>query len=337
MQPLVSVIILNWNGKKFLENCLNSIFAQSYLNIEIILVDNGSSDDSVVFVKEKYPGVRIIENKKNVGFATGNNIGIKAAKGEYIFVLNNDTKTDNDCIKHLVLAAENNEKIGMCAPKILSMGQENIIDSVGMNIYPDGMARGRARKEKDSGQYDLKKETLFASACAVLYRKKMLDQIGLFDDDFFIYCEDSDLGLRAVWAGWQAVFVPQARVFHWYSGTTESISGFKAFLAERNHFLLAIKNFPLRMLFMMPYYTAVRYVYNIRSIVTKKGMASNFKSAKFNLIIVLIKAYFSAFLQIPKTIRKRFAINKTKKISAKEFCALIKKHRAKISEITLVS
>lgn len=332
--PLVSVVILNWNGKKFLQDYLSSLQNQTYQNIEIILVDNGSTDDSAFFVKNTFPNVIILENKKNLGFADGNNKGIRIAKGKYVFVLNNDTKTDEDCIKILVETAENDGKIGMWAPKILSIENPALIDSVGMNIYPDGLARGRGRNETDKGQYDKVEEIFFPSACAVLYRKEMLDEIGLFDEKFFAYCEDTDLGIRARLAGWQSLAVPKAIIYHHYSGTIGKYSETKAFLTERNHFFVAIKNFPLRLILLLPFYTILRYIFIIYGILKNKGPAARFQSSKIKLIAVLFKAYFSFLKLLPDMMSKRKIIQRNKKISNKELLRLFKKYRLKISQIT---
>lgn len=180
--PFVSVIIVNWNGRIHLEVCLDSLLKQTYPNFEIILVDNASTDDSVSFVRQKYyhPGhkIQIIQNETNLGFAGGNNRGIRAAKDKYILLLNNDTEVHEKWIEELVNAAEKDSSIGMCASKILSFYNRNIIDVAGHLLYRDGLNRGRGRLEEDHGQYDKMEEALFPSGCAALYRKKMLDKIG---------------------------------------------------------------------------------------------------------------------------------------------------------------
>lgn len=334
-KPLISIIILNWNGKKYLKDCFDSLESQTYPNFEIILVDNGSEDGSVKFVRENFPQIKIIGNKKNLGFAKGNNIGIKLAKGKYIFVLNNDTKVEKNCLENLVEAAEKDDKIGMCAPKILSFGNPQIIDSVGLNIYFDGMSRGRGRMEIDDGKYNKIEEILFPSGCAALYRKTMIDEIGLFDENFFAYCEDTDLGLRGRLAGWKAILVPSATVYHHYSGSTEKYSDFKAFLVERNHFWVALKNFPLSLLFLVPFYTLLRYFFTIYGILIKQGPAAKFHSSKLKLPLILIGAYISTLKGMPRILKKRKFIQKNKKITTKEIYNLFRKHSLKISEITL--
>ena len=220
--PLVSVVIVNWNGLRFLDGCLSSLFNQSYQDFEVIMIDNGSADGSVEFVKSNFPRTVIIENKENLGFSAANNQGIKVARGKYIATQNNDTVADKNWLSNLVNLAESSEsRVGMWAPKILSIKEPSKIDSVGgLIIYKDGIARGRGRGKEDKGQFDKVEEILFPSACSALYRKDMLDEVGYFDEDFFAYGEDTDLGLRGRLAGWKAFSAPNAIVYHHYSGST---------------------------------------------------------------------------------------------------------------------
>jgi GT2 family glycosyltransferase len=334
--PLVSIVVLNWNGKKFLYNCLHSLENQTYKNLEIILVDNNSTDNSVNFVRKNFPEAKIVQNKKNFGFAKGNNTGIKLAKGDYIFILNNDTKIDAKCVEYLVQTIEKNQKTGMMAPKIVSIENPKLIDSIGINIYPDGLARGRGRNEIDNGQYDNFKESLMPSACAALYRKKMLNEIGLFDEKFLAYCEDSDLGIRARLAGWKSAADPRAIVYHHYSGTFGKYSETKAFLTERNHFFVAIKNFPITLILFLPFYTLLRYLFIMYGLLKNKGPAAKFQSSKIKLFFILLKVYYSLVLSIPYLIKERRKIQKTKKISNRELLELFKKYKLKVSQVALL-
>jgi GT2 family glycosyltransferase len=335
MNPKVSIIVLNWNGEKYLNDCFTSLENQTYSNFEIILVDNGSEDGSVKFVRKNFPRIKIVENKKNLGFAEGNNRGIKLAKGEYIFILNNDTKIDKNCLERLVEVTERDNKIGMSSPKILFLKNPQLINSVGIKIYFDGMSRARGEMEIDKGQYNQVEEILLPSGCAALYRKKMLDEIGLFDENFFAYCEDTDLGLRGRLADWKAILVPSAIVYHHWSGTVGKYSNFKAFLVERNHFWVALKNFPLTLLFLLPFYTILRYCFLIYGILTRRGPGAKFQYSKFKLFFILIKAYIFALKGMPTILRKRSLIQKNKKLTDKEIRNLFKRYSLKISELTL--
>lgn len=336
-KPLVSIIILNLNGKKFLEGCLSSLKVQSYPNFEVIIVDNGSTDGSVQFVRENFPDTIIIENKENLGFAMANNQGIKIAKGKYIALLNNDTVVDRNWLKNLVTVAESSpEKIGMWAGKILSIENPGIIDSVGgLVISNDGIAKGRGRLEEDIGQYDREEEVLIPSACAALYRKEIFDEVGLFDEDFFAYCEDTDLGLRARLAGWKTISVPKAIVYHHYSGTTGRYASSKAYLVERNHVWVAIKNFPPSRLILLPFYTLWRYLMQIYGIFLNKGAGGRFVEdfSGRKLFIILIKALWGSVNGIPLMLKKRQRIQSKRTVSKEDFESIFKRYGIRIKDL----
>ena len=245
--PLVSVIVVNYNGLRFLQKCLDSLLAQSYKKAEIILVDNCSTDGSASFVKANYPSVRLIENEANLGFALANNIGIRASIGEMIATLNNDTEVTPQWLGSLVDAARHDDDVGMCASKMLFMKSPGIIDSTGICISRSGACWDRGMFEPDLGQYS-SGEVFGPCAGAALYRKKMLDETGLFDEDFFAYMEDVDLAFRGRLAGWKCVYVPEAVVYHFHGGTAGYGSEFTIYYGNRNIIWNAMKNYPLPML-----------------------------------------------------------------------------------------
>ena len=331
---LASVIILNYNGKRFLEDCLASLQRQTCANYQVILVDNASTDGSVEFVQENFAFVKIVENERNE-YSAGNNRGIQAARGKYIVILNNDTKVDDCWLENLVEAAEADSRVGMCASKVLSMENPQVIDSAGLVIYPDGMSRARGRLEQDVGQYDQIEEILLPSGCAALYRREMLDDIGLFDQDFVAYCEDTDLGLRGRLAGWKAVYVPLAVAYHHYSGSWKSYSPMKAFLVERNHFWVVVKNLPRRMLFKVPIYTLGRYLVQIYGVLVGKGAGGRFEGSKFELLLILARAYWGALKRLPLMLRKRKAIQAAKKVSDSEIAEWFGRYHMSVVELVL--
>ncbi len=344
-RPLFSIIIANWNGKALLAACLRSIFAQSHpgavlpqTGFEVIVVDNGSTDGSIEYLEEKYPEIRLITNPINMGFAKANNQGIMAATGEFILTLNNDTVLDKDFLSALMTAAVNAEpRIGMWAAKILSLSDKTSIDSVGgLLLYPDGLARGRGRLEKDKGQYNDLPKILLPSACAALYRREMLDKIGLFDEDFFAYCEDTDLGLRARLLGWEAANVPTAICYHSYSATGGGYSAFKAFHIERNRAYVLIKNFPLSYILKSPLYTLRRYFKQLISIRSGKGASSRIaeKVSKKELFFILIKVYMAVIMDIPKLLKKRRTIQQRRAASESEFSEWLLTHGISVEELT---
>ncbi len=242
--PLVSVIIVNYNGMMYLDECISSLMMQTYPAIEIIFVDNDSSDDSIEYVKNNFPFVEIIANKENLGFAKGNNIGIKVANGEFIATLNNDTKVSPRWIEELVKALTIDQNAGICASKMLFMDAPKMINSTGICISRSGACWDRGMFEYDTGQYDSLENVFGACAGAAMYRKNMLDEIGYFDEDFHAYMEDADLSFRAGLSGWKCLYVPNAVVYHAHGGTAGYGSDYTIYYGNRNIIWNSVKNYP---------------------------------------------------------------------------------------------
>jgi hypothetical protein len=242
---LISVIVLNYNGKGFLDGCLSSLASQTYSDFEVIVVDNGSRDGSPEYIEENYPWVRLAKNDENLGFAGGTNVGIRAAKGEFVITLNNDSRADSRFIEELIKPMADPE-VGVCAAKMLF--PDGRINSAGICISRSGAAWDRGMFEPDRGQYEFVEEVFGACAGAALYRREMLDEIGLFDEDFFLYLEDVDLAFRARLAGWKCLYVPGARVIHHHGGTAGVGSDLAVYYGNRNIVWYPIKDFPFRLL-----------------------------------------------------------------------------------------
>lgn len=243
--PLISVIVLNYNGRGFLDGCLSSLACQSYSGFEVVVVDNGSTDGSPEYIEANYPWVRLVKNDENLGFAGGTNAGIRVAKGDYILTLNNDTRADSRFIEELTRPMTD-PKVGVCAAKMRFA--DGRINSAGICVSRSGAAWDRGMLEPDRGQYDLVEEVFGACAGAALYRKKMLDEIGLFDEDFFLYLEDVDLAMRARLAGWKCIYVPRAKVVHHHAGTAGVGSDLAVYYGNRNIVWYPVKDFPLSLL-----------------------------------------------------------------------------------------
>jgi len=338
-QPLISVIILNWNGRKVVEACLNSVLKQTYKNLEVIVVDNASSDGSREFINEKFPGIKLIANKENLGFDGGNNVGLKLAKGEFMMMLNNDTVLVPDCIEELKKSIEKDKRFGACASKVVLNEGKNLIDVAGIAVCLDGMSIGRGRMESID-KFNQEEEVFFASDCACLYRREMIEDIRLpdeiYDEDFFAYADETDMGWRARLSGWKCIYSPKAVCYHCHSASTSNYSPFKAFLVERNRIWVAIKSFPLPVIFLGLIYTIQRYCFQAYGALLNKGAAGKFtqEAKKSELIKILLKANVSAFLGLPRMIKKRKLIFKKKRISNNEVLQLFKRFGMSAREIS---
>lgn len=332
------MIILTWDGKQYLSGCLDSVLKQTLPPAEIILVDNGSRDGTVEFVRERYgDSVTIVENKTNVGFSEGNNRGIRVSSGDYVVLLNNDAEPHPRWLESMVDVMEKDPRAGMCACKIVCASDPGTIDYAGFLIYRDGTVRSRGRLEKDREQFSRVEETFAPSGCAALYRRKMLDEIGLFDPDFFIYGDDSELGFRGRLAGWKSLFAPEALVYHIGSATTGTYSPFKAFLVERNRIWFVIKYFPMSYLLLSPFWTLLRYVYQAYGALAHKGAAGKFTEeySHIDLIKILFKAYWAAFKKLPTMWEKRRAISRLTRVSSREIKSWFSKFSISARELTL--
>lgn len=327
---MVSIIIVNWNGEQHLPTCLDSLAAQSYRDFEVVLVDNGSTDGSLALIRGSYPWVRLVSLPGNTGFATGNNRGLEAARGEYIVTLNNDTRAERDWLSILVRVAEAHPRAGMVGCRICSFDDHDLIDSIGVAVCRDGMSRGQYRNQRWStlglGEVE---EILFPSACVALYRRAMLDQTGFFDDDFFAYAEDTDLGLRGRLAGWEAVAATGAVVYHKYSQSGGVFSPLKVYLVERNHYWVALKSFPPGLLLAVPFFTAVRYAEQLLAVLGGHGTGAEFvaSGSRGGIARALLKGFRDGMTGIPRALGKRRQVGKTGKLSGAEMARLLSRYR----------
>jgi GT2 family glycosyltransferase len=216
---LASVVIPNWNGAHHLPTCLESLRNQTYPRVEIVLVDNGSTDGSQALVAEGYPEVQLLALDTNLGLTGGNNAGFGAAQGEILISLNNDTEAAPAFVEALVKVLEDHPEAGMAAAKMLLYDQRDRIHSAGDGYGRDGIPFNRGVWQRDEGQFDEPCWVFGGCGGAVAYRRAMLDDVGLFDESFFMYCEDVDLNWRAQLAGWKCWYTPDAIVYHKLSAT----------------------------------------------------------------------------------------------------------------------
>ena len=269
-----SVIIVNWNGRHFLKECLDSVFAQTCKDFEVILVDNGSTDGSMEFVRKAYPKVRVLENASNLGFAEGNNVGFRAAKGRYIVPLNNDTKAHPRFLEALLKCAEKGgRRLGSVGSRMLYYSQPHLVNSTGIAALKDGGGRDRGVNKPNSGEWSKGCEIFGPCAGAALYLREALEDVkegdDYFDPSFFAYFEDVDLAHRLRLRGWKSLYCPDAVVLHHGRGTSRKISDFNIYYGNANRLKVIIKDFPrgliirflpwilLRQMFEFFYYTVL--------------------------------------------------------------------------------
>ena len=242
--PLASIVIVNWNGLRWLRQLLPSLREQSFRDFEIVVVDNGSADGSLEFLRQAHPEVRTVPLKENTGFAAGSNAGIRASRGKYVVLLNNDTRPERGWLGELVRAAEADASVGMCAPLILDADRVDLLDSAGIAVAWDGFSRQMRHGEPAPDDLPAQ-ECLAPSGCSGLYRREMLDQVGLLDEDFFCYCEDTDLGLRGRFAGWKCMLLPRRARASLLFAVRRARAGEENFLGRAQPLLRGDQELPL--------------------------------------------------------------------------------------------
>ena len=302
---LVSVVIPNWNGKRFLAGCLDSLAAQSYRQLEIVVVDNGSVDGSIEFLTEQYPHVKLATFPVNTGFSVAVNRGIRESAGEYIALMNNDTVADREWISEMMRVMGEHPEIASCGCKMLAYDDHSLLDGAGDGYRRGGLPGRIGHREIDHGQFDTPRYILGACGGAALYRRALFDDIGLFDEDYFAYLEDVDLGLRAQSAGYKCLYVPSSVIYHLGCGTTGS--GYHPLvvtLSAQNNWNTIVKNIsgPLlvrflpHMFFWQAYYLAV--------VIVRGGQ-----------LVPWLKGTMRALKLLPKMLQKRAEINKKRRVS----------------------
>lgn len=305
-----SVIIPTWNGKDLLKTCLQSLKRQTYKDFEVIVVDNGSNDGTVEMIKKVYPKSRIFSFDHNKGFAPAVNEGLRNAQGEYLVLLNNDTKMDKKCLEHLMRAVKK-KNVGIIATKMLNFYQNDTIDSAGAFITSVGHANGIGWKEKDGPEFNKPKEVFLASGGGCLIKRSVIEKIGLFDEDYFAYFEDVDFCLRAQLQGFKTWYEPKAIIYHVHKATSRRIQPFTEYLQFRNMTMTIIKDFPGQ--FLQKNWLKILLV-NIHTVwfLTKKGYGSAALKAEWYILTHWITLLF-----------KRQQIQSSSRISSEEFSKFI--------------
>jgi len=261
--------------------CLESLAKQTQRDFEVIVVDNSGKglvrSQEMTRRQESPPEIRVLENRHNAGFGPAVNQAMRASGARYLATLNDDAVAHPGWLAAAVDVLDRRPDVGMCASQVRLYGERRL-DSAGMLLSNDGSSkqRGQGRAPDD---FPVEEEVLLPSGSAALYRRAMLDQIGGFDDRFFLYCEDTDLGLRARWAGWKCVYSPLAVVEHHYSHSAGEASPLKAYLVERNRLFVLVKNFPVRMLWRAPLAEAARYFWHLVYLTRGRGSAARFRAS----------------------------------------------------------
>ena len=313
-QPRVSVIILNWNTKHFLEKFLPSVVQTNYQNLEIIVADNGSTDGSADFVRENFKSVKLITFDKNYGFCGGYNRAIEFASGDYIVLLNSDVEVTPEWLNPIINFMEENKDVFACQPKILSYFERNKFEYAGacggfIDKFGYPFCRGRIffYTEEDMGQYDEIKQVFWATGACMVIRRNLLYEIGFLDEDFFAHMEEIDLCWRANLHGYKIFCIPQSKVYHVGGGTLPKANPRKTFLNHRNSLIMLEKNltFPDALLII-----PIRLFLDIISAIVYllKGSVGDF--------FAVLKAHFIFLIAQPKWIIKR--IRNRKKIKKKK-------------------
>ncbi len=311
--PAVSVIIVNWNGRELLGSCLDALRAQTCRAFEVLLVDNASADGSADWIERAYPEVRVLRAGRNLGFAAGNNLGLRQARGAAVALLNNDAVADPTWLESLLEASVRHPGYGFFASKIVLQSRPDTVDACGDYFTRDGFA-GKIGWLDRMSSYSTPYPIASACAAAALYRRTLFDDVGGFDEDFFMTHEDTDLGLRAQLRGHRGLFVPDARVVHRLSASLRPGSWRQLFLTYRNEEYAYLKNMPARLLRRSAIPHLLRGLRRFASAARRDGLrgAGAFAAAKAAVLCAL-----------PGVLRKRRRIQESRRISEPEFEAIL--------------
>jgi GT2 family glycosyltransferase len=306
----VSIIVVNWNGQRFLEDCLSSLCRQTYTKREIILVDNGSTDSSVRYVKEKFPAVKIIELGENTGFTGGNAPGLKAADGEFVALVNNDTRAHDRWLENLLRPMLEDSSVGLCASKLLFEDCRTINSAGdGLTTAAVGLNRGLG---KDGALFSNPEFVFGACGAGALYRRSMLDEIGFLDEDFFLYDEDTDLSFRAQLAGWKCVYVPAAVLQHKSNATSIRLSAVHVYYHTRNLEFVWIKNMPALLMLRFAHHKLMQEIGSFCYLCLRHGKWAPYFRGKID-----------ALKMLPRMWKKRRAIQARRRVANSYLCSLM--------------
>jgi len=322
IHPTVTVVVPTLAADESLDECLASLDRQTFRDFEVIVIDNSGSGKA-----KPRDGARIIANDRNVGFGAAVNQAFHQSQAPFLAVLNDDAVAQPGWLEALLSAVERRADIGMCASQV-RLADNGLLDSAGMLLCLDGSSKQRGHCQPPAS-YPRQEEALLPSGSAALYRREMLDEIGLFDEGFFLYCEDTDLGLRARWAAWECSYVPDAIVEHRYSHSAGTASALKAYLVERNRLFVIFKNFPLSDLLLVPFYAVSRYFWHFVYALKGRGKAAQFQRDGGSLARLpwyVLRAHLELLGRFPHIWRQRRRMKR--RLTSKQFRRLM--HRFSI-------
>jgi GT2 family glycosyltransferase len=325
------VVIPTLVAGETLAACVKSLSLQTQADFEIIVVDNSGKG----LVRDAaFPGIRIIEMGRNAGFGAAINAGLAESRAPYLVTLNDDAAPRPGWLAALIAALDADPEAGLGASQV-RIFEEDHLDSAGMLICADGSSKQRGHLHPPA-DFESPERVLMPSASAAIYRRAMLDDIGAFDPDFFLYCEDTDLGLRAARAGWRCLYVPGAKVEHRYSHSAGRASPLKAYFVERNRIFVAVKNFPLRFLLLMPFVTIARYWWHLQSIFRGRGTAAQFHReghGSWRLAWFVCKAHLAALAHAGDLWAKRKKILRESRIPEAAVSQLLRQFSISAREV----
>ncbi len=313
----VSILIVNWNGLKHLEKCLPTLSKITYKNHEVIMVDNGSVDNSIEYVSKNYPKVKIVRNKINKGFSGGNNSGLPYCTGDYILLLNNDTIVKEDFVTELVRGIEEDPSIGVVQGKLLSMDHPGRLDSVGAFFTNTGFLYHYGYFQKDQRKFNYPIYLYTAKGACLMAKKEVISKVGLFDDDFFAYFEETDFCHRVWLAGYTIKYVPESQIYHLIGGTSNTMkNAFIQFHSFKNRINSYIKNLSIqKLILVLPLHLLLCEFAAVGFLVYKKP----------GHFIAVNKAILWNITNINKTLKKRTKVQKLRVFTDAELAPLISK------------
>ena len=332
-EPFFSVVVPHWRRPDLLAACLDALEAQTFRDFQVIVVDGDSRDGSVELARRR--GAQVVVLPGNPGFAPAAQAGIDAARGRWIFLLNNDAEPDPACLEELARAAARRPGAEMFSCRILFKSRPDRVDNIGHRLYWDGLNRGEGRMEPDGPAFDAERETFFPSGCAGAYRRDLVERAGGFDPWFRAYGDDADLGLRCRLAGGTCFYVPRARVLHRFSATQGAHSAAKAYLVERNRIAVLVKDLPWPMVAVSPFATAWRMALHAAAALAGRGSAGegSRSSGWLPLALAVLRAWGAAFLALPRLLAERRKVSAGKRLGSRAFLRLFLRFRVSAREI----